>query len=266
MRRWLLGLAGLTPPAGDLPVGRTLAARHGHAVADDASGFVATPVHLVAGLSRLQFHAHGALALPPGAAAALAERFALDWRDPSLALVPAGEGLLLRAAARFEVTTADPARYAGRDVGEALPRGADAGRLERLMTELQMWLHAALPPSVEGPPVNSLWLWGAGPVPLAGDAVWPLSGGDPFLEAAAALVPGAAGAARFEAWSLAALTRSGRGFASCDTDWFAPVAAALHSGAIGAARIHAGRHEFVLRRAQRWRAWVRSRPWWEHVQ
>jgi hypothetical protein len=263
-RRWLLGLAGLEPPAGDLPVARTLAAHHGHPLADGTSWLVATPVHLVAGLTRLQFHAHGALTLAPGVAQRLAERFAQDWRDPSLALVPAGALLLLRTAARYDVATADPAVYAGRDVREALPTGADAGRLERLMTELQMWLHGERPVSVEGLAVNALWLWGGGQVPLAGAATWPQSGSaDAFLTAAAAVAPGTLGAARFEHFSLAALARAGQAFADCDALWFAPLAAALRGGAVGGARIHAGAQEFVLRPAQRWRGWVRPRPWWE---
>ncbi len=263
-RRWLLGVAGLELPGGDLPVGLTLATRHGQPPAQAGSWFVATPVHLVAGLTRLQFHARGALALPPGEAVALAARFARDWHDPSLALVPAGELLLLRAAERFDVATADPAVHAGRDVREALPRGVDAGRLERLMTELQMWLHGTRQSSVEGLAVNGLWLWGGGRTPLAGRAAWPTSAAaDAFLDAAAALLPGTVRDARFQAWSLAALARSGQAFADCDALWFGPLAAALRSGALGSARIHAGAHEFVLRRAQRWRGWLRPRPWWE---
>jgi hypothetical protein len=263
-RRWALGLAGLDPPAGDLPIGRTLAAHQGHRPGEEATWFVATPVHLVAGLTRLQFHARGALTLPPGAAAALAARFTTDWADPTLALVEAGEALLLRAAGRFDVATVDPARYAGRDVGEALPGGADAGRLERLMTELQMWLHGRPPASAEGLPVNALWLWGAGHAPLAGAAEWPaLDGGDAFLAAATAVVPGTTGRARFESWSLAALAREGRAFAESDARWFGPLAAALRSGALDAARLHVGGQEFVLRPRQRWRYWVRPRPWWE---
>ena len=263
-RRWALALAGLDPPAGDLPVARTLAAHHGHDAGDGLTWFVATPVHFVAGLTRLQFHAQGALTLAPGAAAALAARFAADWADPALALVAAGEGLLLRAAASFAVATEDPAGYAGRNVGEALPAGADAGRLERLMTELQMWLHGVAAPSREGLAVNGLWLWGAGREPLAGGGDWPeLDGGDAFLAAAAARAPRAARRARLECWSLAGLARAGHSFEAADALWFGPLAAALRGGAHAAARIHAGGHEFVLRPRQRWRRWVRSRPWWE---
>lgn len=263
-RRWALGLAGLDPPPGDLPVGRTLARHHGHADDDAATWFVATPVHLVAGLARLTFHAHGALALPPGAAAALAARFAADWADPALSLVEAGGVLLLRAAGRFDVATVDPAAHAGRDVAEALPTGPDAGRLERLMTELQMWLHGAPPASSAGLPVNGLWLWGAGRQALAGTARWPaLDGGDAFLAAAALAVPGGERAARLVNWSLAELASQQRAFAEADALWFGALGEALASGTLDAARVYVGGREFLVRPRQRWRRWVRPRPWWE---
>jgi len=263
-RRWALELAGIEAPPGDLPVGRTLALHHGLAAEPDSSWFVATPVRLVAGLSRVHFAADGALRLAAGAAAALAARFAAEWRDPTLALVVAGDGLLLRAARRFEVVTADPAPFAGRDVVAALPAGADAGALQRLMTELQMWLHGAAPAAREGGPVNALWLWGGGAGPLPGDGRWPaLDGEDAFLGAAAAAGAGRAADARLESWSLAALTRAGHSFAALDALCFAPLAAALAARRLDRARIYFDGHEYLLRPGQRWRRWRRPRPWWE---
>lgn len=263
-RRWALGLAGLDPPPGDLPVGRTLARHHGYAADEGVTWFVATPVRLVAGLTHLTFHAEGAPALPAGAAPALAARFAADWADPALALVAAGGALLLRAAGRFDVATHDPAAFAGRDVSEALPAGPDAGRLERLMTELQMWLHGRASAAGDGPAVNGLWLWGAGRQALAGTAAWPtLDGRDAFLAAAAAALPGAARAARLESWSLAELARERRGFVAADARWFGALEAALRQGTLAAARVHVAGREFLIRPRQRWRRWVRPRPWWE---
>ncbi len=263
-RRWALGLAGLDPPPGDLPVARTLAGHHGLAAVEGGSWFVATPVHLVAGLTRVQIHARGALALPPGGAEALAARFAAEWSDPGLSMLAVGDLLLLRTAERYRVTTADAAAHAGRDVGEALPQGQDAGRLQRLMTELQMWLHPAPPPSRDGLAVNGLWLWGAGHEPLERGAGWPaLDGRDPFLAAAAARAPGAAQAARLEAWALADLARDGQAFAAADECWFGPLAAALAAGSIDGARLHVAGIEFLLRPRQRWRRWVQVRPWWQ---
>ena len=263
-RRWALAVAGLTPPPGDLPVGRTLAARHGAVPDADSTWFVATPVHCVAGLTRVRFDSHGALSLDEREAGALVQRFAVEWGDPALALVAAGESLLLRAAGRYDVATVDPAACAGRELEAALPTGSDAGRLERLTTELQMWLHRAPPTSREGPPVNGLWLWGSGSTPLTGAARWPaLASHDPFLAAAAAGAAGSAADARLETWQLAELVRAGRGFEAADGLWFEPLARALRGGELDSARLYVAGHEFVLRPRQRWRRWIRARPWWQ---
>ncbi len=263
-RRWALALAGVAAPPGDLPVGRTLALRHGVAPAPESTWFVATPVRLVAGLSRVHFAAAGVLELAPEVAEALAARFAADWRDPALALVVAGNSLLLRAAGRFDVVSFDPAPFAGRDIAAALPAGPDAGRLQRLMTELQMWLHGAAPASCDGGPVNALWLWGSGQAALAGEGSWPaLDGADAFLDAVAAGAAGRAAGARLESWSLAALSRAGHSFADFDALWFAPLAAALAARRVERARVYFAGHEFLLKPAQRWRRWRRARPWWE---
>jgi len=262
-RRWVLELAGLEPPAGDLPVARTLAAAHGIEAGDDSTWFVATPVHLAAGLTRVHFAAEGGLNLDADAAAVLARRFAAEWQDPSLALHAAGGTLLLRVAGTFAVATQDPSAFAGREIREALPVGPDAGRLQRLMTELQMWLHG-VGLHAEGLAVNGLWLWGAGRSPLAGSPRWPrIEGADAFLGAAAAALAGVASAARLEVWSLASLARAKRPFAALDAAHFEPLAAELRAGTIGLARVHVAGREFVLARAQRWRRWVRVRPWWE---
>ncbi|HUO95485.1 MAG TPA: hypothetical protein VMT92_04565 [Steroidobacteraceae bacterium] len=262
-RRWVLELAGLEPPAGDLPVARTLAAAHGIEVGGDATWFVATPVHLAAGLTRVHFAAEGGLNLDADAAARLARRFASDWADPALAMHVAGGTLLLRASGAFAVATHDPSTYAGRQIHEALPAGPDAGRLERLMTELQMWLHG-VGIHAEGLVVNGLWLWGAGRSPLAGTPCWPRSeGADAFLDAAAGALAGPTSAASLESWSVATFVRKKRPFAALDTVYFERLAALLRDGTVDAARVHVAGREFVLARAQRWRRWVRVRPWWE---
>jgi hypothetical protein len=263
-RRWALALAGVAAPPGDLPVGRTLARHHGVEPGPDSTWFVATPVTLVAGLSRVHFAPGGALRLAPGAAAALAARFAAEWRDPALELVVAGDSLLLRAAGRYQLASFDPAPFAGREAAAAFPTGPDAGRLQRLMTELQMWLHGAAPAVREGGPVNALWLWGGGDAALPPAAAWPaLDDGDAFLAAAAGAAAGRAADARLESWSLAAQARAGHAFAALDALRFAPLAAALAARRLDRARVYFDGHEFLLRPGQRWHRWRRPRPWWE---
>ena len=263
-RRWALAIAGLEAPAGDLPIGRTLARRYAQDGAPDATWFVATPVQLVASLTRVHFHRDGALELPPGAAAELVQRFARDWHDPALALVPAGDTLLLRVAGRWQVESQDPAPHAGAPLGPALPTGADASRLTRLMTELQMWLHADPPRAADGRALNGLWLWGGGHTELSGSGRWPTLAGaaDAFL---AALVGEATtlADARLESWSIAALARSGQDFAAADRVWFEPLAAALAGGRLARAELYLAGHRYQLSPLQRLRVWRRGRAWWE---
>jgi hypothetical protein len=264
-RRWALALAGITAPAGDLPLARTLAARAGLEVAPGPSWLVATPVRLVPGLSSVHFDPAGPLALEAAVAAGLAERFAADFRDPSLALHAVGGQLLLQVAPALEVATRDPAQLAGRGLGDGRPTGADAGRLERLMSELQMWLHGRPLPGADGRSGNALWLWGGGGVALPPASRWPvLALDDPFLAAAARGATPVA-ARMVDAWRVADLLREGGSLAAADARWFAPLAARLRDGEVGSAELHAGGSLHTLAGGHRRRFWRRVRPWWEQL-
>jgi hypothetical protein len=265
-RRWALAVAGLAAPAGDLPVGATLAAAHG---LDASSGtwLVAAPVHFVATPTHVRLHAAGVLAPGREAATALAARFneALGSREQRLRAV--ASLLLLQVDGALAVGSEDPDALAGRDVGGALPTGPDGGRVRRLMTEAQMWLHDA-PPAGAGPQVNGLWFWGAGRAPLEGEAVWPaLDSSDPFLRAAREVYAGrAAGAgARLASWRLADFAPDAAPLARAEAHWFEPLEEELAAGTLQSATIHYGGQVFRLHRRQRWRLWVRPRPWWELV-
>ncbi|MBS0375135.1 MAG: hypothetical protein JSR73_11195 [Proteobacteria bacterium] len=259
-RRWVLTRAGREPPPGDLPLGRALAAARGLDL--DRQWFVASPLQLVAGLTRVHFDARGPLTLAPAALAALAARFQADWPAATAVLETAGGGLVLGLPDPLAVETRDPATVAGRELSVARPRGADAGRLERLMTELQMWLHGAGLAAADGRVVNALWLWGGGVTPVAGGGAAPAFAGDDAPLAALLAAPAAADAPRLELRSVAALLADG-GFEAADERWFQPLAAALAGGRHALVRVHAAGREFVLRPGQRWRLWRRPRPWWE---
>ncbi len=262
-RRWALSTAGLAAKDGDLPLGRTLAAATGLAVDGPGNWFMATPVRLVAGMREVHFDPQGALVLGPGERGALLTRFASDFGGESLQLVDAAGQLLLRREGSLEVRTHDPAALAGRSLADGAPQGADAGSLQRLMTELQMWLHARPLTARDGRIVNGLWLWGGGCELLRGTARWPvLACDDPFLHAAAA------GATPdrtrlLDALCVADLVREGGTLVEVDTRWFEPLAARLRDGELRAAHVHCAGHVYALRHGQRWRRWRRIRPWWE---
>ncbi|MDA8363663.1 MAG: hypothetical protein M0Z84_07540 [Gammaproteobacteria bacterium] len=82
----------------------------------------------------------------------------------------------LRVPAPARLRTYSLEQVRGRDVGNFLPAGPDARSWHRLLTEIQLLLHAS-PLNAEReqhgrPPVNSLWFWGGGTLPPPGPSAW----------------------------------------------------------------------------------------------
>jgi hypothetical protein len=139
-------------------------------VASSDEPWIATPLHLMAGLKTVHFPANGSLRLAPSEADELAEEFAKIFGVDGLELVPAGSvGFILRGLVTGGAETTDPARLVGGSLEESLPRGAGSAELRALASELEMWLHALAlnrrRASRGEPPVSSLWLWGGGQPP-----------------------------------------------------------------------------------------------------
>ena len=167
------------PPAGtDWPVAALTALVD--LEADEGSGFRlrADPVHLRADIDDLVLFDASGIDLSPDEAVALA-------RTVNDALGPHGPRIDAAHPHRWYVAPDAPARIAttplsraaGARVFGALPRGPDAARWHRWMNEVQMALHEC-PVNVErerrgAAPVNSVWVWGAGSLPPAGDAPAP---------------------------------------------------------------------------------------------
>ncbi len=261
-RRWALGTAGLVAPSGDLPLARLLAAAHGLDVGPSESWLIASPLKLGAGLNSVHV-LDARLDVAPEVAAGLCARFNAEWQG-SAELQVAGPALLLREPAELEATTVDPSLLDGLELTAALPRGRDAARLIRRMTEIQMWLHAAGESAF-----NGLWLWGAGRGALAGTAAWPmLATNDPSLAAARIVHPGSAAtpAPTLATWSCAGLLAAGLALTDADARWFEPLEAALARGEVEAAELHFAGRAIRLTGAQRFRWWRRARPWWEFGQ
>ena len=170
-----------------------------------------------------------------------------------------------RLSVPMEVATQAPLSLAGCDVAGALPSNA-ASPTHLLLNEAQMVLHA-LPVNeareARGePPVNSLWLWGAGVAPRVAASRWEsVSGAEPLALglARAAGTPARPAAANADAW-LDRLPENGRHLAVLDwlrvplalseageyqdalarleQDWFAPLLARLRDGRIGMLTVH----------------------------
>lgn len=167
-RAWLTGrlartdLNELAPAA---IASATLESTEG-AVRPDVTSWLATPLHLSAGLTRVHLDHRGLLRLSRAEQAVLAAQFESTFGASGAELAPLRAGdFLLRTPGIAAHESAEPARCAGGEVAEALPKGAAAAPLRRLLAEIEMWLHA-LPLNEErarrgAPPVTTLWLWGA---------------------------------------------------------------------------------------------------------
>jgi hypothetical protein len=129
--------------------------------------WMATPVHLIAGLASVHLDPHGILRPAADELTRLAEDFARTFQDPGLQLLPLEGEFLLLGPELPPAQTPEPARALGDSVAEALPKGPGAAPLRRLGTEIEMWLHGhAVNDARAGrgaPLISGLWLWGAGP-------------------------------------------------------------------------------------------------------
>jgi hypothetical protein len=226
---------------------------------DAASVFLATPVHYVADMSNVRLPADGILSLRQSEADALAVDFNRVWSDAGIRLLAGRRAALYCVADQaLEATTHDPDEVLDRQIENHLPSGADAPRLRRLMSEIEMWLfeHAVNQSrtSNAAAAVNGLWLWGGGPAltslpPVDG---WTASE-DPFFSAFPARPESSSNAA-----SGVVVT------ADMESSWLERSHAALRSGRIARLDLSAGGRCFRVGTRWKWRLWRRHRPWWEY--
>ena len=129
-----------------------------------ATRWIATPVELVAGLTRVHLDRRGIVRLAPEEQAALADAFHRTFAGSGLALQPLSDGQFLAVTPGIAaVGTTEPARCAGGLL--VVPQGRSAAPLLRLVAEIEMWLHGAELNQARAArgaaPVTGLWLWGA---------------------------------------------------------------------------------------------------------
>ena len=279
------------PPAGaDRPVAALTALVDGCAEASSGFRLRADPVHLRADIDDLVLFDASDIELSPDDAVALA-------RTVNDALGPDGPCIDAAHPHRWYVAPDAPARIAttplsraaGARVSEALPRGPDAARWHRWMNEVQMALHEC-PVNVErerrgAVPVNSVWVWGAGSLPPAGDAPAPFARvwtDDALLRGLArhSGVEGGAKPAGAEEWlggdpgpgahlavfddlypsvRRADIDAWRDGVARLSRSWAQPLLDALNRGAVSRVVIEDERgHRFTATRGRRFRWWRRD--------
>lgn len=129
-----------------------------------ATRWIATPVELAAGLTRVHLDRRGIVRLAPDEQAALAEAFHRTFAGSGLTLEPLSDGQFLAVTPGIAaVATTEPARCAGGVL--VVPQGPAAAPLLRLMAEIEMWLHGEALNRARAArgaaAVTGLWLWGA---------------------------------------------------------------------------------------------------------
>ncbi len=256
--------------------------------------WLATPLHLIEGLTRLHVDWGSLLRL----AGEERERLAADFKETfhgsgfGLTGLESGE-FLLSAPPLARVRTVEPARVLQVPMADALPSGEGAAALRRLGAEIEMWLHAH-PLNRERAhrgerPVSTLWIWGGGEPPAMGTASRPAP---VTVFACEAYVRGLCRLAGLEIRPVAqmsALSEAGtpgtlcvlelaevlqrqggsslpEALAEIDRRVIAPALAALHQRRIDRLVLLANDRQWTLRFADRLRIWRRRRAGLEALQ
>jgi hypothetical protein len=253
--------------------------------------WLATPVHLSAGLSRVHLDHRGLLRLSAEEQASLTRAFAHAFAGSgfTLAGLPCGE-FVLQAPGIPAVPTTEPARCAGAEIAAGLPQGAQAAALRRLAAEIEMWLHGeelnAVRTRLGRLSVNALWLWGgagacATPAPRALvsaplgfgsdaylDGLWCLHGGNcrPLPPDLGAVLEPAVETRTLLALSVAAELQQSthasfaQALGALDARFIAPALAALGRGTLRSVTLAGNDTALSVRRGSALRIWRRARP------
>jgi hypothetical protein len=237
---------------------------------DAVSVFLATPVHYLAEMSNVRLPADGILSLNRSEADALALDFNRVWDGAGIRLVAGGHAdLFCVIDEALDADTEDPENALDGYIENHLPGGADAARLRRLMSEIEMWLfeHAVNRARVaqRAAVVNALWLWGGGRTlvslpPIDG---W-TAGGDRFFNAFAAAPEHEARPGSAAAGVVAVAAQPGtHEWSDLESRWLVRSLADLKSGRITRLDLSAGSRCFSVSARGNRRLWRRRRPWWE---
>lgn len=128
---------------------------------------MATPVHLVAGLTSVHVDRRSVLRLDPSDQSALTTDFQRVFHDSGFELWPLDSGDFLVLGPQMpHVGTLEPARSMGASIADAQGVNVPDPALRRLGAEIEMWLydHAVNDSRRRRGewPVTGLWLWGGG--------------------------------------------------------------------------------------------------------
>lgn len=282
VERWLCEAFGVQ--GDELPIGALRLLGEGRDPGRDA-WLCADPVHLRFSRNTLVVAGGGEPDLTRQEADQLVADLNAHLADFGEFLAPHPQRWYLRAKRAPRIATHSLAAVAGRTLEPFLPQGGDARDWRRLINEAQVLLHnhaVNAAREVAGrPTANSLWPWGAGPLPTAAAAPAPQLHADQPLAlglarlAGMAAAPLPAGAGDAVPHSLTFLDSLGAaaqgldaaawraGLADLEARWFAPMLAALKARRTHGLRLTALGDEAVvdvtLDAGDLWRFWRRPK-------
>lgn len=236
-----------------------------------AAGFWmhAQPMHFAVGLDRLTaLTLHGERRMSHAEREQLEPTIAAHLRASGFELVrTAAAEWLVHSEQPLDVYSVAPDVAAANPLEDVMPRGADAPRLRRLMTELQMLLHEH-PVSVArlqrgAPEINAIWFHGAGELGRIDRKALPQSfGEEDYLRGVYVLNELQTAAVPSDARQL--LSRiSSRALAVIPTDdidalealWIAPLTRALATGTLARLDLILGNWYVAVQRGSMLRFW-----------
>lgn len=285
--QWLCGAFGIARQQ-DLPLAPILAA---HDSLNAASGYwlCATPVHLETRRNALVLSDPALLGITPEESTAFTMTLAEHLHGENVLLhAVRPDCWYLQCEAVASMSTTSLGAAVGRDVRTLLPQGRNSPRWHRILTEIQMLLHAhPLNDAREARgqlPVNSVWLWGGGTLPPAVpapfDVVWSddtivhalaQHGGCHIHQKPARMTPETLQVTShfFSIESLQAHLRQGdmqawrNAVTTLDCDWFTPLMHALRSRRLNTLTIvstgDTGMKQFAIRRNDVFKFWLKNK-------
>lgn len=277
---WRSGVMAALFVAGQPPAPVAMAARALAAVPERTGLCFASPLHVVAGISRVHLPPGGRLQLDGGSREAWRTAFNREFGAADTCLHEAGGGWLLQAPFASVAADPDPADLAGQALAREASREPHGRLLRRLGAEVEMWL-ADHPLNRDAlrrqlPPVTCFWFWGGGQAVTLPEPTWrphliaspaPV---DPWMSGLAAyldarLLHDAAGWEEQWPESLVLLApgeASDTGYwREAEARWLAPAHAALRTGSLHGLRLQIGGTAWHVPRRAPWR-WLRRRRAW----
>ncbi|MGQ0595509.1 MAG: hypothetical protein ACT4QB_23575 [Gammaproteobacteria bacterium] len=285
----LCALFGLrAEPGRDLPIA-ALTHLVDFDVDHDGCWMRADPVYLRADLGRLRLFDGEGLLLARDEASGLAAEVAGVLAEHGFALHIGRDSrrwyLLLPNVP--DIVTRPPAAVLGDHIDPYLPSGPERRFWHRLANDVQMVLHgAAINAAREGrgePPINSLWFWGAGTMPVRTPVPWARVLADDALGLGLArhgdIAHGPVPRGAFDLWTpgeiegdvLVVLRPGARAKPEPTADpydplhrieeqWFAPLLAMLQRRRLARLTVYTDARCFTITRAGAWRVWRRAGP------